>query len=126
MIDYRIYFMDDRAAIQARDEFTCDDDAAALVIANRLAEACSEFYVSYELWRGAHRLVPPAAAGNKVAHRAWRDQEEINLAIQETVIDRERVLLESKWAVSNSQKLLQATNKLASDLAKRGDGKAGR
>ncbi len=114
MPGYRLYFTDGRGSIQARDEFICADDPTALSIAEHLLDACSEVYTGFELWCGAHRVVP----ANGSARRNRPDADEIRRAVQEIVVDREHVLLDSGWAVAQSRKLLQARDELAGVLGK--------
>jgi hypothetical protein len=117
MADYRVFFLDAGNAIQARDEFQVDTDAAAITIADWVFEACSEKYAGYELWCGTRRLMPLAQTDR--GRRDFSRPEDISLSIQQIIADREHVLLDSAWSVSRSRKLIQAAKDLQDHLNSR-------
>jgi hypothetical protein len=91
---YRLHFFDLAGAVLARDAFTCDSDATAQKVAHRLLASCADIFASYELWSGARRigkrtLVPDAAV-------AIPDDEPLADWVQEIVVERERILHESR------------------------------
>src|SRR5215469_6297769 len=59
---YRIYFLDRRGAIQAREEFDAPSDGDAVIIGSLVADVCSETYASYEIWSFKRRVVEPLAS----------------------------------------------------------------
>jgi hypothetical protein len=119
-MNYRLFFLDRNGAVEARDEFEADSDGAALLIAAQLFDACSEPYADYELWAGARRLASPGPDGPPAASL---DDDEMARSVEMVVVERERVLLDSRWAVARSQRLLEHTNKLLADLQARRAGR---
>lgn len=113
MAEYRLFLLDEKAAIQARHEFVADDDVTALTLSNLLWQVCNECYRGYELWcfdrrlvlapDGTWRMPPPALDGMS------RD-------VQQQVLDREEALQRSHWRVAKSRKLLDATAALRDRL----------
>ena len=120
MPEYRLNFLDEQGAIRGRDHFECDNDVAALLVATKLMDACDEVYRGFELWSGARRVLPIAlsARGSMGNGSVRRD---LARSVQEIVLERERILLDSQGAVARSRKLVAATNKLLADLARRTD-----
>jgi hypothetical protein len=53
MVWFRLYFLDWRDRIAARDEFEADDDQSAMTIAASLHDAFSDCSPRFELWQGA-------------------------------------------------------------------------
>jgi hypothetical protein len=119
MPKYRINFLDEQGAIRGRDQFQCDNDVAALLVATKLVDACGEVYHGYELWCAARRVLPISVSVRGGMGSAVR--RDLARSVQEIVLERERVLLDSQGAVAQSQKLVAATNKLLADLARRTD-----
>lgn len=124
MPQYRLYLLDGGHAIQARDEFGAEDDAAAVVIAQCLFDACSDIYQGYELWCGSNRLTSPLDGSRQAA--PFRTLAEITQSTQEVVAERERILLDSAWAITRSQKLVSANRELQHELARKGRNGGGR
>jgi hypothetical protein len=114
MADYRLFFLDASDVILARDEFCADSDQAALFIATRLFDACSEAYSAYELWSGIRRIAWPEGGQAPEAY-ALVGCADIRAA-EMIVADRERILLDSHWIVARSRRLLDETNRLRSAL----------
>jgi hypothetical protein len=54
---FRLYFLDWRDRIAAR-EFEAEDDRSAIAIAKLLHDAFSDCSPRFELWQGARRLIP--------------------------------------------------------------------
>ncbi len=111
---YRMYFI-----CQGRVVGSCDLDAeseaTAMVFAGALHEACSDVYEDFELWQGTNRIVGNAAA------RGWAwpvNPQQISLATQERILDREEALLSSRHALARSQRLLEATARLREYVAR--------
>ncbi len=110
MADYRIFFLDDRGSIIARDEFSADFDGAAVVVSDGLFDACSDHFGGYELWSGSRRVT---SVGSE-AVSLWRgaSPNEISQSIQLVIAERERVLLDSGWTIARSTRLLAEAKKL--------------
>jgi hypothetical protein len=62
MAGYRLYFLDAKQHIAAREEFEADNDEVAIIIARRRYTARSDCSSGSELWCG-DRLVFPAQDG---------------------------------------------------------------
>ena len=107
MAEYRLYFTDEKGAIQAREEFRSDDDASARAIVNLLSQACSECYPGYELWSFNRRIVA-VRDGAPTITRSLK-LEEVGRARQEVILQLEDQLQHSRWRVANSRRLMQAT-----------------
>lgn len=118
MQEFRLNFVDHRGAIAAHDTFACDSDVTALLVADRLLDACAEVYQAYELWCGARRVASLAVGGHHGAVPGGPIGRHLARAVQETVLERERILLDSQASIARSQRLVAATNKLLADLAK--------
>src|SRR5262249_21479140 len=99
MADYRMYFLDGKDGIQAKDDFRAESDIAAMFIADWVFDACSEHYVAYELWIGTRRIVPQED-GHEEPVKLGLSRNDVSRGIQQVVADRERVLLDSAWAVA--------------------------
>ena len=79
MVEYRVFLLAAKGAIEARHEFVADDEASALLIARCLFDACSDSCAGYELWSGRNRLakfLPGAATGRPI------DGELLTLALR--------------------------------------------
>jgi len=106
VVAYRVFFRAEDGTIVGRDDFDADDDASATAIAHMLADACSDRCADFELWQSTRRIdthlpkfvLPPA--------------EEIAAAAQQTVLDRELAIRDSKWIIADSVRLLEQTKRL--------------
>jgi len=104
---YRVYFRNQHKFIVGRDDFIADDDARALAIARALCDACSDVATGFELWHGIRQVEmssSPRSPDLKV--------DEIVAQVQNTVIERELVLRDGNWVVSESRQLLEETQRL--------------
>lgn len=108
MPGYRLFFFKEKS-IEARDEFVADGDVSATAIANGLFAACSDEYSSWELWSGARRI----------ADGALSHDGHFTRAIQEIVVEREQVLLESGRTTARSRRLLEKTNEMLAALGRK-------
>ena len=110
---FRLYFLDGRDRIAARDEFEAQDDRTAIAIAGLLHDAFSDCSPCFELWQGARRLVPetpvrPAKASQRTA--------EVTLRMQQTVLEREEILQQSLWSIATSKRLVARIDQLRTEL----------
>jgi hypothetical protein len=121
MVWFRLYFLDWRGRISARDEFEAEDDDSAITIAVMLHEACADCSPSFELWRGASRLVPPGTSPSKPSQSI----AEVTLKTQETVLEREELLQQSYWAIAKSKRLLARLERLRTEVSGVADQRGG-
>ena len=78
-----------------------------MTIARALQNACSDLCTSIEVWSGIRRV---DAASIKAPSR--RSVDEIVAQVHTTVLEREMVLRDSKWAIADSARLLAETQQL--------------
>jgi hypothetical protein len=98
---YRIYFRHQKIGIVGRDEFEAEDDRAAIAFAEVLCDACSDVCDHFELWQGVRR-VGACDRGECAKQDAWR----LNAQTQAAAAEHEERLLDSKWAIAKSRRLL--------------------
>jgi len=110
---YRIYFLDRRGAIQAREEFDAPSDGDAVIIGSLVADVCSETYASYEIWSFNRRVVEPLASIPAIS------LAEISEDFQEQVLKLEDSMQRSRWAVAKSQRLIEKSNALRAAVSPR-------
>lgn len=109
MSEYRLYFVDQKGAIQAREEFIAPNDDAAIVISDWVCRACSDTCHSYELWQGDRRVIAfDDSRGGPVA--APTDHQTID--IQQITLTIEERLQRSHWLIARSEKLIAETQRL--------------
>ncbi len=113
MTVYRLYFLDAKGAIQARQDFTADSDSDATTIGALLWQACADCYQGYELWQTTRRL----ARESDSTAPAPPAIERIGSHLQKSVLDLQEMLLDSHWRAARSEGLLAATEKLRRRLA---------
>jgi hypothetical protein len=112
MTAYRLYFLDAKGAIQARQDFAASSDTEAKTIGVLLWQACADCYYGYELWQTTRRLAresddtaaPPPAI------------ERIGKYMQKRVLDLQEMLITSQWHAAKSKGLLAATETLRRHL----------
>jgi hypothetical protein len=100
---YRVYFRSHAGTILGRDDFEAEDDRSAQAIAESLGDACSDISRSFDLWQGARRVVTVrnAVSGPVAGARGLNDQ------VRMRVIERQKILQRSGWAVARSTRLLE-------------------
>jgi GAF domain-containing protein len=107
MAAYRLYFLDSKNAIQARQDFAAADDGEAQTVGALLWQACADCYDGYELWQLTRRIACetgiPAVAPS--LERLGPDLKTRLLALQES-------LLGSRWRAAESVTLRVATESL--------------
>jgi hypothetical protein len=103
---YRIYFFDRERQIVGRDDFVAATDLDALAIAETLSDACADRCAGYELWEGTRRIERGSLTGKLGPPQA------IATSVQETVLERELAIRNSKWAIADSARLLDETSRL--------------
>lgn len=101
MPGYRLFFLDHRGVIAARQEFEAADDDTALDIAAVAADACSDAHNGYMLWRRDQQLAEVRSPAPRAAH-------ELSLERQQCVLDLEEMIHRSHWHIAKSRKLLEA------------------
>src|SRR5690349_17282728 len=105
-MSYRIYFKNQHGFVIGRDDFIADDDEHAVAIALALDGACTDVCTGIELWDGIRRVETSMRAAGKLS------RSEIVEKVQDTVLEREIVLRESKWVLAQSARLLAETERL--------------
>lgn len=117
MSDYRLFFLDEKGAIQARQEFVAEQDLAAITLSSLVWQACSDVYAGYELWCFSRRvvcaldgigLIPPPLL------------EQTAREMQERILAMECELQRSRWRVAKSRRLAEATETIRGLLKKAG------
>lgn len=118
MSDYRLFFLDDKGAIQARQEFVAEQDLAAVILSSLVWQACSDVYAGYDLWCFNRRvvcaldgigLIPPPLL------------EQTAREMQERILVMECELQRSRWRVAKSSRLAKAAETLRGLLNKPGE-----
>jgi hypothetical protein len=88
-----------------------ETDIAALQVAYFVHDACSDVHAEFELWQGA-RLIARTRDGRGVKRRPMPRLEQLNSKMQERLVRIEEALLNSRHAVAESPRLLEATARL--------------
>jgi len=115
MAEYRIFFLDRRGAIEARQELRAEDDERAIALSTIVFQACSETYSGFELWSFDRRVMAATPGVGKVAEIAL---EESTREMQQRVLNFEETIQRSHLRVARSKKLLDATEALRGILAR--------
>src|SRR5215468_3535717 len=105
MPTYRVYFRNQHTFIIGRDDFVAADDEDAVVIAQTLADACSDLCTRFELWQSKRRV-------DTSPEQTIPNVNEIAARVQNIVLERELALRESKWVIAESARLLKETERL--------------
>jgi hypothetical protein len=99
MTSYRLYLYRGRD-IGGREDFESGNDTSATRTAELIFEACSDRCSAWEVWQGVRRVAAaPEARPMRVIH--------VTEVMQQSVLDTEERILNSKWAVASSQRLLE-------------------
>jgi hypothetical protein len=115
MTEFRIFFLDGKGAIEARQELYAEDDETAIALSAIIFETCSETYSGFELWNFDRRIMAANPGVGKLAQFALDD---ITRDMQQRVLDFEDAMQRSHWRVAHSKKLIDATNALRDVLAR--------
>ena len=93
------------------EEFEAENDAAALAIARAVFDAASDLCDAFELWAGARQIDQRrmATLPISVVTAQW----------QEHVIRAEEALLNSRWAIAHSRRLLSRVTELRQEATRR-------
>ena len=110
MAPYRVYFLNESGRIEAGHDFEAPSDAAALIVADMLCEACADVCDRFELWQGVRRL-------EKLPLR--RDTELLRDAAEQ-VLKTARAIAEHGGLLGESKTLKAAIERLERDIAARG------
>lgn len=113
--EYRLFFLDGRAGIQARHEFLAENDAEAKMLAALLFDACSDICAGYELWNYARQIVS-TRTGLGMSGRPLTP-ESISEEWQRYLLDLEEAFRRSHWRLAKSTRLLEASDLLRKALA---------
>lgn len=119
MAEYRIFFLDSKGAIEARQEILAESDDIAIALSTIVFQACSETYSGFELWSFDRRVMAATAGVGKLAEIVLED---ITRDMQQRVLDFEDTIHRSHMRVARSKKLLDATEALRGILARKGSG----
>jgi hypothetical protein len=107
MQTYRLFFRCRMGVIIGRQDLVdAEDDGTALAMASRLFDACSDVAASFELWHG-----PRLVATSYARHQQIGDAASINAETQVSVARHEEMLLDSRWTIAKSQRLLALTRR---------------
>jgi hypothetical protein len=104
MAGYRIYFLNESGGIEAADTIEVDSDSVAVTMADDLQEALSEAYAGYEVWQEVRQV---AARRDRKAPRPPQCLAEVTERMQQSLLDREEYLRNSRLTLRESRKLLQ-------------------
>jgi hypothetical protein len=113
MAAYRLYFLGFKDAIQARQDFTAENDTEAKMIGGLLWRACADCYRGYELWQITRRLARESDGDTLVPPPAV---EHLAPPLQERLLELQEALLGSHWRAAQSGVLLAATKALRRSL----------
>jgi len=106
---FRLYFLDTKLQIAARDDFEAEDEELAVTIARLLYDACSDRSAGFELWRGTHRLTP-----GRTEEPVNRGAGELGSELQNIILEREEIPANSHWAIARSERLRARITELQS------------
>lgn len=109
MAGYRLYFVDENGAIQAREEFDALDDDLALAVSNLVSRACSDTCHAYELWQEGRQVI---AFGASRADSAVGLTDEQTVAVQQIALSLEEAVQRSHWRIARSEKLITEIERL--------------
>lgn len=110
---YRLYLLDAKGAIQARQDFVTDSDTEAMTTGSLLWRSCADCYPGYELWEGPRRL---AREHNDDAPVSPPPIDGIAPHLQERLLTLQEILLGSHWRAAQSVALIAATEALRLSL----------
>lgn len=105
---YRLYLKNRSGLVVGREDFEAIDRAQALSIAAAIFNACSDIAADYELWMKDEQILSHKGGTGSGMRAALSDHQ------QQIVIDVELALRASNWLVADSQRLIQAIEKLNS------------
>jgi hypothetical protein len=107
MQTYRVFFRCRTGIIIGRqDLLDADDDGSAVAMASRLFDACCDVAAGFELWHG-----PRLVATSYARRQQDEDAGSINAETQASVARYEELLVDSRWAIAKSQRLLALTRR---------------
>lgn len=118
--EYRLFFLDEKGAIEARQELTAENDQTAIALSTIVFEACSEVYSGFELWSFDRRVMAATPGIGKLASIVLED---VTRDMQQRVLEVEDAIQRSHWRVAHSRKLLDSTDALRGTLARNGSGR---
>jgi hypothetical protein len=116
MAEYRIFFLDGKGAIEARQELRAENDDTAIALSTMVFQAFSETYSGFELWSFDRRVMAATPGVGKLAEIVLDD---ITRDMQQRVLDFEETIHRSHLRVAHSKKLLDATQALRDTLARK-------
>lgn len=115
---YRIYLRDGHGNVLSGHTVAVESNDEAIKIAAILCNACAETAASFEVWKG-EMLLTPSRAERTVAAAA-----EVSQRTQQIVIDTEIALRDSKRALAESRRLLDAIDEWQKNAAEHGQSRS--
>jgi len=116
---YRLYFLGEGRRIKAAEVIDAAGDLEGIELAERLADACSDECEGFELWQ-LDRLV---ARQTDLQASPRISAGEITSAMEESLLQREERIRDSRWQIAKSRRLLaridEARRPMAPPVAKR-------
>jgi len=105
MASYRIYFIDRLRKVRWPHDLDAMDDNEAVALAQALQFACSDLQADIELWHQGRFMLAASCTKPAVLRAVWND---VNTHRQDTLVESEEALLNSRTAVARSRTLLQS------------------
>lgn len=110
MAEYRLYFFDASGHIFARHEFAAPDDETAISAACVAGDASGDMHSGYAVWRADRELFSQETRTPRLVQPLGAVA--LPNGVQAIVLDMERRLCDSQWAVARSKTLLAALEDL--------------
>ena len=110
MAEYRLYFFDVSGHIFARHEFAAPDDLTAVRAGRVTGDASSDMHSGYAIWHGDHELFSKDSRTPRLVMSMAAAS--VSDAVQGIVLETERRLRDSEWAIARSRTLLAAIEEL--------------
>ena len=98
---YLLFFLGESGGVIGSHDFEASSDPIATAIAVLLSDACSDVCDGFQVWRGKQRVAslwPMNGASASIAAR-------MSTAARKAAIEREHLILLSRFRVSQSKKL---------------------
>lgn len=100
MAEYRIFFLDGKGAIEAREERFAENDDIAIALSTIVFQACSETYSGFELWCFDRRVTAATPGLGRLAEIVLED---VTRDMQQRVLDLEGTIHRSHLRVARKQ-----------------------
>ena len=112
MPGYRLYFIDGKGSIQARQDLAAENDAEALTIAHILWQACSDCYAAFELWCLGRRVAFDGGAARLTSLEAMPQD------LLQRVLTLHEDFQSGPWRAAGSNQLAESTDRLRQVLSR--------